>query len=59
MSNDSLKGFSNIIGFLILQKSNVNFISKSKIESTALQVLAEVFFQSTDLRDKWNFKSLS
>ena len=52
MSNDSLERFSDIIGFLILQKSNVNFISKSKIESTALQVLAEVFFQRTDLRDK-------
>jgi hypothetical protein len=52
MSDDCFERFSNVIVFLILEKSHVDLFGEREVEPAAFQVLAEVLFQSTDLRYK-------
>ena len=56
VSNNGFEGFSDIVGLLVFEKGNIDLFGKREVESTSLQVLAEVLFEGTDLRHKRDFE---
>lgn len=56
VSNDGLERFSHVVGLLVFEKGDINLLSKWEVESAALQVFAEVFFEGTDLWDEGDFE---
>lgn len=54
VSNDCFERLSNIIAFLVLQKSHINFLREREIKPASIQILTEIFLQSTNLRNEGN-----